>query len=61
MSYRLALAAHAGVWLLWGWAIWHEWDIAPLLWLLFGVSMLAAFVLRSRLGNAGEGSGTGLG
>lgn len=60
-SYRLVLAAHVGVWLLWGWAIWHEWDIAPLLWLVFGASMLAVWVLRHRLGNARGRAGTGVG
>jgi hypothetical protein len=60
-SYRLALAVHVGVWLLWGWAIWHEWDITPALWLVFGISMLAVFTLRNRLGNAGKRSTTGVG
>lgn len=57
-SYRLALAAHVCVWLLWGWAIWREWDMAPVLWLAYGVSMLAVFILRNRLGDAGERSET---
>ena len=59
--YRVALATHVGVWLLWGWAIWHEWDAAPVLWLAFGVSMLATFSLRNRLGNASKRSATGVG
>lgn len=60
-SYWLALGVHVGVWLLWGWAIWHEWDLTPVLWLVFGISMLAAFILRNRLGNAGKRAATDVG
>ena len=49
LAYRAAVAVQWVIFLTWGWAIWHEWDIRPRFWLAFGVAMAATWYLRPRI------------